>query len=104
MYTDEQLIKYILSGNNQMYRELINRYQHKVFSISLRFTNNQFDAEDIAQEIFLQAYKSLSTFNFDSNFSTWLYRITINKGLDWKKKNKSLPTTNEFNEQFMQKK
>lgn len=103
MYTDEQLISFVLAGKEQMYREIVIRYQHKVFSASIKFANNHSDAEDIAQEVFLQAYKSLDTFRFDSKFSTWLYRITVNKCLDWKRKNKNLLETGEFNEQITQK-
>lgn len=103
MYTDEQLIKFILSGREQMYRELVIRYQHRVFSVSMKFANNYSDAEDIAQEVFLQAYKSLATFQFGSNFSTWLYRITVNKSIDWKRKNKNLQKTGELTEQMTQK-
>jgi len=101
MYTDEQLIKLVLSGNEQMYREIVIRYQHKVFSVSMKFANHH-DSEDIAQEVFLQAYKSLNTFRFGSNFSTWLYRITVNKCLDWKRKNKNLLKTDEFKEEITQ--
>lgn len=87
---DITLIQLILAGQIQYYRELVSRYQHKVFSVSLKITNNHKDAEDLSQEVFIKAFQSLSQFNSQSSFSTWLYRIAINKGIDWKRKNKKL--------------
>lgn len=84
--SDEQLVENILKGNKQQFRELILRYQSRVFAVAIKVTNNQKDAEDISQEVFLQLYRSLGTFNGNSSFSTWIYRITMNKAIDYKRK------------------
>lgn len=99
MYNDEQIINEVLAGQLNQYKGLVSRYQQKVFSVALKITNNQKDAEDIAQEVFLQAYLSLSTYQFDSSFSTWLYRITVNKGIDWRRKNKHTLNQEVYQEQ-----
>lgn len=90
MKSDKDIISGILSGNKDSYREIVSRYQQNVYSVALKMTNNQKDAEDITQEVFIQAYKSLSSFSFNASLSTWLYRITLNKALDWKRKQKNL--------------
>lgn len=89
MDKDEGLIKNILAGNAEGFREIVSRYQNQVFSVSLNMTNNYKDAEDLTQEVFIQVYKSLDTYQFKASFSTWIYRITLNKALDWKKRRKS---------------
>lgn len=100
METDEQLIDDILKGNQQKFRELIQRYQTKVFAVALKVSNNQRDAEDIVQEVFLQLYRSLEKFNSESSFSTWIYRITMNKAIDYKRKQKKL-TIDETDNQYL---
>lgn len=89
MHTDKEIVEKILSGNTDLYRELVLRYQQKVFSVTLKMTKNPIDAEDLAQEVFIQVYKSLPSFKFNSEFSTWIYKITVNKCLDWKRKFKN---------------
>jgi len=89
MKTDKEIIKAVLAGYKEQYREIVSRYQNKVYSVALKISHNPKDAEDIAQEIFIQAYKSLFSFHFESNFSTWLYRVAVNKSLDWKRKNQN---------------
>lgn len=89
MKSDEQVIQSILSGDNTHYRDLVSRYQHKVYSVALKITNNQKDAEDISQEVFIKAFQALSGFQSQSSFSTWLYKITVNRCLDWKRKYKA---------------
>ena len=72
---DKDIISAVLQGNKQAYAELVNRYQNFVFTICLRYTSNREDAEEIAQDIFVKAYRCLSDFRGDSKFSTWLYTI-----------------------------
>lgn len=88
MDTDKLLIKDILAGNTDSFRKIVSKYQNKIFSVALSMTSNYKDAEDLTQEVFIQVYKSLHTYQFKSSFSTWIYRITINKALDWKKRKK----------------
>lgn len=64
------------------YKELFESHHKKVYNISLNILQNSEDAEDIAQEVFIEVYHSLNSFNQESAVSTWLYRIAVNKSLD----------------------
>lgn len=75
---EEQLIQEIISGNTLAFKTLMEKYQERVFHVAMGFVHLKEDAEDLTQEVFIKVYQSLSTFNHDSEFSTWLYRITIN--------------------------
>ena len=72
---DNELISKVLSGDQQAYGSLVNRYQNYVFTLALRFTKNREDAEEVSQDIFIKAYRALSDFRGASKFSTWLYTI-----------------------------
>ena len=69
---DNDLIKSVLQGNQRDYAELVKRYQNFVFTIVLRYTDSREDAEEISQDVFVKAYRSLADFRGDSKFSTWL--------------------------------
>lgn len=73
--TDIQLINLTLQGDQSAYTELIRRHQRFVFTLALRFAKSREDAEEIAQDCFVKAYRSLSGFQQQSKFSTWLYSI-----------------------------
>lgn len=76
------------SGNQSAYSQLIDDYQQKVFATCISFVPNKEDAEDIAQEVFLEVFNSIHKFKGDSKLSTWIYRITTNKCLEFiRKKN-----------------
>lgn len=72
---DSEIISRVLRGESQLYAELVNRYQNFVFTITLRYAKKREDAEEIAQDVFVKAYRSLADFRGDSKFSTWLYTI-----------------------------
>ena len=72
---DSVIISRVLRGESQLYAELVNRYQNFVFTITLRYAKQREDAEEIAQDVFVKAYRSLADFRGDSKFSTWLYTI-----------------------------
>ncbi|HET6542494.1 MAG TPA: sigma-70 family RNA polymerase sigma factor [Chryseolinea sp.] len=72
---DNELISRVLKGDQQAYAGLVTRYQNYVFTLSLRFTKNREDAEEVSQDIFVKAYRSLADFRGASKFSTWLYTI-----------------------------
>jgi RNA polymerase sigma factor (sigma-70 family) len=77
--TDEkEIISRVLQGDQQVFAELVKRYQYFVFTIAMRYTNNRQDAEEIAQDVFVKAYRSLADFKQIAKFSTWLYTITTN--------------------------
>src|SRR6201994_4645598 len=73
--SDIDLIEQTLSGNQAAYADLVKRHQRFVFTLALRFAKNREDAEEIAQDCFIKAYRSLSAFQRQSKFSTWLYSI-----------------------------
>ena len=75
---DIEIISKVLSGDQQAYAGLVNRYQNYVFTLALRFTKNREDAEEVSQDIFIKAYRSLANFRGASKFSTWLYSIVNN--------------------------
>lgn len=72
---DTEIIKQVLGGDHQAYALLVNRYQNYVFTLTLRFIKSREDAEEVAQDIFVKAYRSLSDFRGAAKFSTWLYTI-----------------------------
>ncbi len=90
--TDEQLIKRIVNGDSEQFREIVSRYQTRVYAMAYKVSRHEKDAEDISQDIFLQIYRSLHNYKHHSTFATWVYRIAMNKALDYKRK-AALPTT-----------
>jgi RNA polymerase sigma-70 factor (ECF subfamily) len=85
---DTEIISKVLSGEHQAYAVLVNRYQNYVFTLSLRFTKNREDAEEVAQDIFIKAYRALADFKGNSKFSTWLYTIVNNTCITFLRKKK----------------
>ena len=79
--TDEELIARVLAGDETSYGTLVARYQDYVYTIAVRIVGSDEDAEDIAQEAFVRAYRALPRFRGDSKFSSWLYRIATNRAL-----------------------
>ncbi len=73
--SDTTLIQLTLQGRQASYAALVDRYQAYVFTIVLRHVNNREQAEELAQDVFVKAYKSLADFKGSSKFSTWLYTI-----------------------------
>jgi len=86
---DEDIIRLILKGDDELYSELIDRYSSKLYSTAYSYTHNHEEARDIVQEIFIKAYNGLCSFKADAKFSTWLYRIAVNACIDWSRKKKS---------------
>lgn len=86
MNDDSLLVEAIKAGKMQQFEVLVNKYKDKVYSMARNITGNQQEAQDLAQEIFLLIYKNLSSFQGKSSLSTWIYRISINRCLDWQRK------------------
>lgn len=85
---DNELISRVLTGDQQAYALLVNRYQNYVFTLALRFTKNREDAEEVSQDIFIKAYKALADFRGASKFSTWLYTIVNTTCISFLRKKK----------------
>jgi RNA polymerase sigma factor (sigma-70 family) len=80
------LIEQLQQGDEAAFKKLVDDWQDMVYNTALSIVQNDDDADDITQEVFIQVYKSVSSFKGDSKFSTWLYRITLGKALDAEKK------------------
>jgi RNA polymerase sigma-70 factor (ECF subfamily) len=91
--SDHELVTRAQEGETSAFEELVFRYDRKVLSIAHSFTNDADDAQDIYQEVFLRIYRALPDFRFKSQFSTWLYRITMNVCLSHKKRTAESPQT-----------
>ncbi|MFO7526753.1 MAG: sigma-70 family RNA polymerase sigma factor [Ignavibacteriaceae bacterium] len=79
---DFSLIKRFIDGEEDIFGELVSRHKEKVRNIVYLTLNERDSADDIAQEVFITVYRSLKNFRFESQFTTWLYRITVNKCKD----------------------
>ena len=86
--TDSEIISLVLKGNQQAYAELVNRHQGYVFTLVLRFIKNRAEAEEVAQDVFIKAYRYLADFKGNSKFSTWLYTIVNNTCISFLRKKK----------------
>ena len=80
---DAQLVARSLKQDQEAFGRLIDRHAATIVNLAYRMVGNRAEAEDLAQETFLSAFKALSTFRADAKFSTWLYRIATNKCKDW---------------------
>ncbi len=85
-YSDTELINKVLGGEKAAYTDLMKRHQRFVFTLALRFAKNREDAEEIAQDCFIKAYRSLNTFRNTSKFSTWLYSIVYTTAMTFLRK------------------
>jgi RNA polymerase sigma factor (sigma-70 family) len=84
--SDIELIEQTLAGNRFAYADLVKRHQRFIFTLALRFSKNREDAEEIAQDCFIKAYRSLSSFQKQSKFSTWLYTIVYTTSMTFLRK------------------
>ena len=83
---DAELLDKLKTGDRSAFNELVKRYSRKVVNICYRFLLNRDDAEDIAQEVFIEVFYSLKKFRGDSKLSTWIYRIATCRSMDEIKK------------------
>jgi RNA polymerase sigma factor (sigma-70 family) len=80
---EKQLLARVLKGEKAAFQPLVIKYSKLVYTTALKIVRDPAAAEDISQEAFWQAFRSLSSFRFQASFSTWLVRITVNKSLDY---------------------
>jgi RNA polymerase sigma factor (sigma-70 family) len=100
--TDLELIASILNGNTAVYSELVKRHQRFVFTLAMRYARNREDAEEIAQDCFIKAYRALGTFKQDSKFSTWLYTITYTTAMTFLRRKRLLTESIDADENAIQ--
>jgi RNA polymerase sigma-70 factor, ECF subfamily len=83
---DRTLVDLVLDGDQAAYKVLVERYQTRVFAVAYGVLHNREDAREVAQETFIKAYRNLPGFRRDSSFYTWIYRITVNLGIDFQRR------------------
>ena len=84
---ESEIVRRAQQGDRDAFRELVERYQRKVYSICYGMLKNNDDALDVSQEVFVKVFRYLEKFNHESSFYTWLYRITVNVCIDHIRKN-----------------
>ena len=85
---EQALVRRAREGDLSAYDELVRRYQERIYATVYHMTANHEDANDLAQESFIKAYQSLKSFKGDASFFTWLYRIAVNKTINFLKQRK----------------
>lgn len=88
MRNEEAFIQQLKEGDDAAYKEVVEAYQNMVYNTCLSIVKSEEDAEDIAQDVFVQVFQSISAFKGESKLSTWIYRIATTKSLDFERKKK----------------
>lgn len=86
--TETEIIQKLQQGNEQAFKELVETYQRLVVNTCFGMVHSTEDAEDIAQEVFIEVFRSIQNFRADSKLSTWLYRIAVTRSLNFIRDNK----------------
>lgn len=89
---DLQLVERAKAGDREAFKELVQKYQRRVFAICMGILKNPDDCHDVSQEVFLKVYRYLENFQQQSSFYTWLYRITVNMCIDHMRRNRRVQT------------
>ncbi|RKX41428.1 MAG: RNA polymerase subunit sigma-24 [Verrucomicrobia bacterium] len=84
--SDAELVLQSQQGDMRAFDELVERYHGKIYGLTYNMTSNREDAEDLTQEVFVKAFEALPRFRGKSSFYTWLYRIAVNKTINYRKK------------------
>ncbi len=102
--TETEIIQKLQQGNEQAFKQLVEKYQKLVVNTCFSMVHNTEDAEDIAQDVFIEVYRSVGSFRADSKLSTWLYRIAVNRSLNFIRDNKRKKWLRSFEETVSGKK
>lgn len=100
--SDIEIIDAVLGGNQAAYADLVKRHQRYVFTLAMRFTKSREDAEEVAQDTFVKAYRSLSSYQRSAKFSTWLYTIVYHTSMTHLRKKKVNTTSIDDDANFVQ--
>jgi RNA polymerase sigma-70 factor, ECF subfamily len=88
---DREAVQACQRGEREAFDQLVERYQRDVYRLCYRYLNDHQDANDMAQEVFLKAYRAIGKFRGDSSFATWLYRIGVNTCLNFRSSRRPAP-------------
>ena len=88
--TDYKIISGLKDGDNTSFRLLVDLYQFNVYNTCLGFVRNELDADDLTQDVFIEVFTKIHTFRGDASISTWLYRIAVNKSLEFIRRQKRI--------------
>ena len=90
--SDRDLVRESRAGDTEAFRELVERYQRKVAAVAMGMVHNRDDALELTQETFVKAFENIDKFKGESSFYTWLYRIVVNLGIDFQRRERRHPT------------
>jgi RNA polymerase sigma-70 factor, ECF subfamily len=101
---EDEIIEKLRQGNENAFRELVGNYQRMVVNTCFGLLHNTDDAEDVAQDVFIEVFRSVENFRADSKISTWLYRIAVNRSLNFIRDNKKRKWFQSFDDVVESKK
>lgn len=88
--TDEDLVRGALTGDEESFRDLMEKYKRRAYGVALGIVGDPDEAQDVVQDAFVKAYYKLKDFRFGANFYTWFYRLLVNQAIDrWRKTSRS---------------
>lgn len=87
MDNNRLLVKRAQNGDYSAFEELVRIYQNKIYALSINLAGNREDAQDLAQEALIKAFRAIGSFRNEADFGTWIYRITVNAWLNYRRKN-----------------
>ena len=102
--TENEIIQKLQEGSEPVFKQLIDDNKQLVMNTCYSFVRKMEDAEDIAQEVFIEVFRSIDKFRADSKLSTWIYRIAVNKSLNYLRDNKPRKWIQSIEETFKSKK
>ena len=98
-----ELIDSLVKGDEDAFRKIINLYRDAVLRICIGFTGSQADADDLAQEVFIEIFRSIRKFRGRSKLSTWIYRIAVNKSLNYIRDNRRMHSIADYEDEYIGK-
>ncbi|QGY44393.1 sigma-70 family RNA polymerase sigma factor [Maribellus comscasis] len=96
--TEAEIIEKLQNGSEQAFKELVDKYQKLVVNTCFGMLHDRDDAEDVAQDVFIEVFRSVQSFRADSKISTWLYRIAVNRSLNFIRDNKKRKRFQSFDD------
>ncbi len=101
MPDEKDMIEGLKSGNHETWRNFIDEFKDRIYKTALSYIPFAEEAEDLAQEVFVEVYQNIHKFRQEASLSTWVYRITVNRAINYLKKNRKYHTTKPIEEYFI---